>query len=851
MAAADGFADNGASGHSLYALQVAALRRLMRIDTMTSSCGVLRARPLLLGLGLLVTWSAVRIDPRAGQAAVAGGQRQAAAATVVPAQGTSAPRLSGTWRTIAAGDDGRAMIVVGDDLWLATAGGGVVHRRGDGSWRQYLAPQDGLPDNDVRAVTVWRDQTWFGTARGLARYEPAADRMTVVDVGAPTPAITALRVDSADHLWLAATQRWDPGAAGPEPGMRGAWQGGGLARTADGKRWQWLRMADGLPSLAVRDLAVWQGNLWLAAEPYWRWREAQPSQGQAGRWELAGGGVAVQQAGGWQSFDPSKVAVLSDRVLHLAPGRAALWMGTAGRGLVAYDGQRWQGFTDCGQPLRCPLEDYVTALAVGPDGAVWAGTARFNGHGAGLQVLDDGGTPTEPEDDGWFAFTGANGLPASRVNAIAPTADGSIWLALADWDGRGMSHGRGLAQLLADRTSFVPWRMADVAPGNLADNVVTCLARNPATGELWVGTAFRGISVREAGGTWRHYDRASTAGGLGSDDIADIVIEPSGVVWVATRQQTYEPKEGRWVDGGLSRFDGRAWQHLPAAVTGLPSDQLASLALNGRGKLWIGTGATDFGHKEHSYRGWGLAVLDTASQRWERTYSYPTLAGDNVTDLALGRQLWLSAAYFVPPHEPASGQLRLGGGASAYDFPSGQWRTYGEAEGLTPAVATRTGEAAILDYRAVAVDRSGAAWLGGLVYAGSPGADQVADGVIDVLGAVGTAHYRFAGSGAVMALAVDGEDRVWAATRHGGVRIFVDADWLHPATADGLPVEELTSLLVFGDEAWLGGARGGLAWLSELRWSRDPTPPTATAEPSPTEPRTRPAERIYLPIGHR
>ena len=46
------------------------------------------------------------------------------------------------------------------------------------------------------------------------------------------------------------------------------------------------------------------------------------------------------------------------------------------------------------------------------------------------------------------------------------------------------------------------------------DEVVEAL--DPASGELWVGTARSGVSVRRASGTWETFTRASTGGGLAS-----------------------------------------------------------------------------------------------------------------------------------------------------------------------------------------------------------------------------------------------------------------------------------------------------------------------------------------------
>lgn len=366
---------------------------------------------------------------------------------------------------------------------------------------------------------------------------------------------------------------------------------------------------------------------------------------------------------------------------------------------------------------------------------------------------------------------------------------------------------------------------------------------------------------------WRSFTRASTAGGLAGDAIADIAIEANGTVWVATRQSTFDADRRAWTDGGLSRFDGRDWTRLSGSASGLPADHLSALALDGRGKLWVGTGATDHGPKEFHYRGWGVAVVDTATRRWERTFTHPQLASNNVTDIAvIGDQVWVSTAYFfyVDPR-PGGAQFNTGGGLSVYDQAAGTWRSYTDRDGMPPAVRDR-GNRALIDLRSVLVDTAGTVWTGGLaVPTSTDEADASPDGFVASVNAGALTAERLDRSGGVVALAADGQGVIWAATRDDGLRVRPpDGRWIRQSAAPGgLPSNRLTTLRFDGAGGWLGTADQGLAVL------RPPLPPTAPPPPPGTEPPggaptatpepelgeygyvLRLRTTLYLPIMHR
>jgi ligand-binding sensor domain-containing protein len=372
-----------------------------------------------------------------------------------------------------------------------------------------------------------------------------------------------------------------------------------------------------------------------------------------------------------------------------------------------------------------------------------------------------------------------------------------------------------------------------------------------------VGTDGGGVSVREATGAWRTYTRANTDGGLGSDAVSDIVAEPGGAVWVATRHTSYDASRRAWLDGGLSRFEGGVWRHLSAADSGLPSDHLSALALDPvRGKLWVGTGATDRGPKEFAYRGWGLAVLDTRTLKWERTYAFPVLTSNNITDLWVhGDTLWVATAYFFyVDSRPGGAQLNTGGGVSVLNLATGQWRKYGAAEGLTPALRLRgsTGTQALLDARAVYVDGQGTAYVGALAY---PDSSQITtvppDGIVDVLvPGRPVATTRLVGAGPVTAISADSGGHLWLATARDGARVWLAPEPMLAQTAGqgGLPSNRLTALGLSGGQVWVGTRDAGVAWLAPPEQGDGAV---VGPEPSPAPALGRLDHTLYLPVVDR
>jgi ligand-binding sensor domain-containing protein len=93
-------------------------------------------------------------------------------------------------------------------------------------------------------------------------------------------------------------------------------------------------------------------------------------------------------------------------------------------------------------------------------------------------------------------------------------------------------------------------------------------------GNKWIGTYFGGLAKLD-GATWTVYNTANS--GLPSNDVSSIAIDGGGKKWIGT------------YFGGLAKFDGATWTVYSLANSGLPDSSVLSIAIDGSGNKWIGT----------------------------------------------------------------------------------------------------------------------------------------------------------------------------------------------------------------------------------------------------------------------
>ena len=229
-----------------------------------------------------------------------------------------------------------------------------------------------------------------------------------------------------------------------------------------------------------------------------------------------------------------------------------LWLGTR-KGLVRFDGLKFRRFTSDDTPaLR---SDWINTLFTDREGRLWIGTL------SGLAVLEGGRfrQPALPAE-----------LASKSVTAIFQDRAGTLWLGT---DGGVLALRDGNVRRVGG---------SDIEALSFGED---------AAGRLWVGASDRLLVLRKHG----LVPMPSDSGGL-AIPVSKIVSDGSGGLWLAARGVIRHLV----LDGdGRTRLDAP----IRLVVDGAPS-AVTALALDGSGRLWIGT-------PTH-----GVAVLDRGRIDW-------------------------------------------------------------------------------------------------------------------------------------------------------------------------------------------------------------------------------------------
>ena len=536
-------------------------------------------------------------------------------------------------------DDVTALAVDGSGrIWVGTNGGGVAAF--DGSHWQVHSQENGLAANEVATLAVdGLGRVWVGygqAGHGVSVLEN--DEWTTITKdpeGLASDRVLAIADDGQGRMWfgtwgsgvsvleddrwttytrrdgLASNYIW---AIGVGEGGRiwfAAGASGGTGRGVtlfDGETWQTYTTEDGLASDTVWAITSGDGEAWFGTAP-----TCSTFTG------CRGGGVSRFDVdeGQWTTYTTARAGLASNQITAIAfdaEGRA--WVGTAGSGVSAFDGQTWRTYTvDDGLG-----SNLIQDIAVDATGKVWVGTKEYVDGGSfvggGVSVFD-GST--------WTTYTTENTSRqgAQVTTVLTDTLADSSWapVGFADDEEANTALTSGYVMFGTDPTFYryqgfdpaaralfiSPPLQADAPAGTpvysvevgLASNDVSALAID-AEGRVWVGTgdlydySGRGLSVFDvAHGTWQTYTYPT----LTSNQITDLAFDPAGgKVWAATAPYVVPP--GERVGGGVSAFDGNAWVTYTTKNSGLvawedppPLDtrgDVRSIAVDGAGTAWIG-----------------------------------------------------------------------------------------------------------------------------------------------------------------------------------------------------------------------------------------------------------------------
>ena len=481
----------------------------------------------------------------------------------------------------------------------------------------------GLPQNFVRALAQTRDGcVWVGSDDGVARFDGLRFVPVGLREGLQSGPVRALLGDRAGTLWI--------GSAG-----------GGLTRLQRGQI-STFTIKDGLPANSVTALAEdMLGRIWVGTEAGLAvWDQGQcvalPGANQFNGKHItalfadshgtiwlgvAKAGVFYFQDKCFNQLQNSSMAeLLADPHCLLADKKGRLWIGAGDEFVLCRERERWR-------PYRVPRHQarpFICALAEGPDGTVWAGSAgegllAFRGGSfevlsarSGLSdnlteclLMDQEGVLWVGTHGGLnrlqrrqlFVFGQKEGLGYGAVSGLAEVLPGVLWAGKPN-DGLYRWDGRSFGRLVADGLALI------------GPQVNTMLrSRN---GSCWVAGARGLVHFTEPGDPNGRTELSAMAG----RNVLALAEDQPGALWIGTREgEVWRWSNEHWVaqtnfwqnhpitaivpttdsklflgteGGGLDCYAGAGLTHFDKD-SGLFSDLVLTLYLDKEETLWIGT----------------------------------------------------------------------------------------------------------------------------------------------------------------------------------------------------------------------------------------------------------------------
>ncbi|MGV3629801.1 MAG: two-component regulator propeller domain-containing protein [Bacteroidota bacterium] len=395
---------------------------------------------------------------------------------------------------------------------------------------------------NMREAVIVDEHIYIATYGGLLKYNKLTEEKTFFNRGnsdIPSNKLTSIAKDSSNHLWIGTQSRLS---------------------YFDGTNWTWYDTDNsGLNDNYIYSVFVDRNNeLWTGTSH-----------------------ILHFDGSNWTEYSSAQTGQNTAMINDIAQDSAGnMWFAT-NLGVLQFDGTAWTSHTNFGGNVNALVFDRNGTLWVGSD----IGLYKRNGNGTWwpynqnntgmllnntilelavdtnniLHIGTDNGL-NKMKDGFWYRYsTFFGGLyPANHIECIVADNDGFTWVMPTDY----IIKNKGLGYLNYTVTN-----------SDLIYNQTTCIAADPATGDILYGTTGYGAG-RKSGDVWTGYTVNNFS--LPNNSIKDVSIGPDGSYWYAT-------------ENGVAHFDGSNWIFYHA-VNGLANNTTFQIHCNSvNGKVYVST----------------------------------------------------------------------------------------------------------------------------------------------------------------------------------------------------------------------------------------------------------------------
>jgi ligand-binding sensor domain-containing protein len=559
------------------------------------------------------------------------------------------------WRNYTCVDKVFDILNDGSTIWIVTNGGLVKFDKTNETSTYYNHANAGLPDNHLRSLAIDKSENIWVSSQyyGIGKFDSESCQVyNTYNSGLPCDQWNStIMIDPDDNKWIGALMwlvkfdntNWEIWETGNP--LSAYFSINDLKYDKNGDLW--IGASWGLGKLAGDSIQTYaeitsevfclevdnNNNLWIGTndkglikkdnDSFQIYTSDNPSIRFDCVYDIkldSSGNIWLTNGGRLIKFDGQDFQSFNDTLFYGGimdfefDTNNVIWIGSLNNGLLKYSNNTCKQFKLSSSAL---LSDKINDLSLDINNNIWVGT-NYN------LLKFDGET--------WYDyFVGHKSYSNPRITALNCDPSGNLWVALGQSDtcllrikgndilvfnslNSPLNSEVKINSITTDKKSNIwlatnkglfqynqiSWQKFDTTNSALTSHRVTDLAIDK-NDNLWGGTATydywddnlntsitkTGCLFKYNGEDWIIYDTSNS--GLPTNNISTLAFDSKNVLWVSARAEGTPNPVGTIFGGGLTRFDGNTWITYNIDNSDLPSNTIWDIFVDHDDNVWSAT----------------------------------------------------------------------------------------------------------------------------------------------------------------------------------------------------------------------------------------------------------------------